>query len=123
MDGYAIGVTDARIVFPSIDRKSTRLNSSHSQISHAVFCLKKKPQADYPQPRSQQIVRFYAAIGSLVVCVSFAFCFWLEERCTTSRLCTSTSKASSVRTSIKPRLEKRRKPRCSLKSAKTISMV
>src|SRR2546430_3393569 len=27
---------------PSIDRKSTRLNSSHSQISYAVFCLKKK---------------------------------------------------------------------------------
>src|SRR5688572_31057308 len=29
--------------FPDIlDRKSTRLNSSHSQISYAVFCLKKK---------------------------------------------------------------------------------
>src|SRR5256886_9500661 len=27
---------------PSLDRKSTRLNSSHSQISYAVFCLKKK---------------------------------------------------------------------------------
>src|SRR2546430_4555025 len=27
------------------DRKSTRLNSSHSQISYAVFCLKKKNQA------------------------------------------------------------------------------
>src|SRR2546430_8032772 len=27
---------------PSVDRKSTRLNSSHSQISYAVFCLKKK---------------------------------------------------------------------------------
>src|SRR5688572_31910366 len=27
---------------PIIDRKSTRLNSSHSQISYAVFCLKKK---------------------------------------------------------------------------------
>src|SRR2546430_17173945 len=27
------------------DRKSTRLNSSHSQISYAVFCLKKKKQA------------------------------------------------------------------------------
>src|SRR2546427_1493286 len=27
---------------PRIDRKSTRLNSSHSQISYAVFCLKKK---------------------------------------------------------------------------------
>src|SRR2546430_12565086 len=28
----------------SRDRKSTRLNSSHSQISYAVFCLKKKKQ-------------------------------------------------------------------------------
>src|SRR3712207_8298728 len=27
----------------SADRKSTRLNSSHANISHAVFCLKKKP--------------------------------------------------------------------------------
>src|SRR2546427_7460660 len=27
---------------PDADRKSTRLNSSHSQISYAVFCLKKK---------------------------------------------------------------------------------
>src|SRR2546430_5485105 len=27
---------------PRADRKTTRLNSSHSQISHAVFCLKKK---------------------------------------------------------------------------------
>src|SRR2546430_8855149 len=27
---------------PELDRKSTRLNSSHSQISYAVFCLKKK---------------------------------------------------------------------------------
>src|SRR5256886_11567475 len=28
------------------DRKSTRLNSSHSQISYAVFCLKKKTRED-----------------------------------------------------------------------------
>src|SRR2546430_11553084 len=28
--------------FEAADRKSTRLNSSHSQISYAVFCLKKK---------------------------------------------------------------------------------
>src|SRR3989338_866892 len=27
---------------PPLDRKSTRLNSSHSSISYAVFCLKKK---------------------------------------------------------------------------------
>src|SRR2546427_3533238 len=33
--GVAPAVTD-------VDRKSTRLNSSHSQISYAVFCLKKK---------------------------------------------------------------------------------
>src|SRR2546430_8131270 len=29
------------------DRKSTRLNSSHSQISYAVFCLKKKKTNQY----------------------------------------------------------------------------
>src|SRR3712207_9164271 len=32
-------VTDSRT---SLDRKSTRLNSSHANISYAVFCLKKK---------------------------------------------------------------------------------
>src|SRR2546430_9108853 len=31
------------------DRKSTRLNSSHSQISYAVFCLKKKTHATSPR--------------------------------------------------------------------------
>src|SRR2546421_5373982 len=30
------------------DRKSTRLNSSHDQISYAVFCLKKKKKQDKP---------------------------------------------------------------------------
>src|SRR5256886_5696203 len=44
-------IPSARSVQPSVlahspfgflDRKSTRLNSSHSQISYAVFCLKKK---------------------------------------------------------------------------------
>ena len=30
-----------------IDRKSTRLNSSHALISYAVFCLKKKKQPPY----------------------------------------------------------------------------
>src|SRR5438270_4005804 len=32
------------------DRKSTRLNSSHSQISYAVFCLKKKKEPVKPCP-------------------------------------------------------------------------
>src|SRR5688572_27529048 len=31
----------------ALDRKSTRLNSSHSQISYAVFCLKKKTTSAY----------------------------------------------------------------------------
>src|SRR2546430_8589541 len=37
--GRTIGTTPS---CPPSDRKSTRLNSSHSQISYAVFCLKKK---------------------------------------------------------------------------------
>src|SRR5688572_31585586 len=35
-------VVDASALAQDVDRKSTRLNSSHSQISYAVFCLKKK---------------------------------------------------------------------------------
>src|SRR2546430_7216968 len=34
------------------DRKSTRLNSSHSQISYAVFCLKKKTHLSATTPSS-----------------------------------------------------------------------
>src|SRR3712207_8975279 len=30
------------VLIPMLDRKSTRLNSSHANISYAVFCLKKK---------------------------------------------------------------------------------
>src|SRR5688572_31950014 len=37
-----LGVTHGATQHPRSDRKSTRLNSSHSQISYAVFCLKKK---------------------------------------------------------------------------------
>src|SRR5256886_3992585 len=37
----------------SIDRKSTRLNSSHSQISYAVFCLKKKNHCVYATRRAR----------------------------------------------------------------------
>src|SRR2546430_11360442 len=45
-----VGILDGRIVAVAAeieeppDRKSTRLNSSHSQISYAVFCLKKKKE-------------------------------------------------------------------------------
>src|SRR2546430_12081955 len=36
------GIKNLKIIGGVRDRKSTRLNSSHSQISYAVFCLKKK---------------------------------------------------------------------------------
>src|SRR3712207_6886418 len=39
LTGAALGVA-----VPIRDRKSTRLNSSHANISYAVFCLKKKKQ-------------------------------------------------------------------------------
>src|SRR2546430_12381497 len=42
MSVSAIPTTSATSDVESTDRKSTRLNSSHSQISYAVFCLKKK---------------------------------------------------------------------------------
>src|SRR5690242_21376255 len=38
----AFGEIYARIEQAGLDRKSTRLNSSHMSISYAVFCLKKK---------------------------------------------------------------------------------
>src|SRR3712207_8767293 len=34
---------------PRVDRKSTRLNSSHANISYAVFCLKKKKNNKHAQ--------------------------------------------------------------------------
>src|SRR2546430_13313579 len=39
---FDVRVLAARLLDADGDRKSTRLNSSHSQISYAVFCLKKK---------------------------------------------------------------------------------
>src|SRR2546430_12547470 len=41
-DQHALGLVDDAQSAGLTDRKSTRLNSSHSQISYAVFCLKKK---------------------------------------------------------------------------------
>src|SRR5256885_4501336 len=40
----ACWLLDSRL---DLDRKSTRLNSSHLVISYAVFCLKKKTKSDY----------------------------------------------------------------------------
>src|SRR3712207_7406361 len=41
------------------DRKSTRLNSSHANISYAVFCLKKKKQNTIPLQHNMNRAIFY----------------------------------------------------------------
>src|SRR2546421_9691570 len=46
----------------TIDRKSTRLNSSHDQISYAVFCLKKKTTFAHHLP-----IRFFNGIKNLSI--------------------------------------------------------
>src|SRR5206468_5902289 len=55
------------LYLPSADRKSTRLNSSHDQISYAVFCLKKKRVAGRGTNS-----RAPARTTSRMVCVSVA---------------------------------------------------
>src|SRR5437588_2377255 len=45
---------DRGAVAPKSDRKSTRLNSSHTVISYAVFCLKKKKK---PKHRQRKKIR------------------------------------------------------------------
>src|SRR2546427_3646218 len=46
-DQALANVADRREFAFATDRKSTRLNSSHSQISYAVFCLKKKNNVEH----------------------------------------------------------------------------
>src|SRR5256885_7079180 len=46
--GFAIAIVSLSFV---LDRKSTRLNSSHLVISYAVFCLKKKTISSHPPYR------------------------------------------------------------------------
>src|SRR5260221_10944124 len=41
-----------------LDRKSTRLNSSHTVISYAVFCLKKKKTLTYIQSSRESLTEF-----------------------------------------------------------------
>src|SRR2546427_1596730 len=53
---FGVGVDS--IFQRSEDRKSTRLNSSHSQISYAVFCLKKKKE-----DRQQHVVASMHDLG------------------------------------------------------------
>src|SRR5688572_30864823 len=67
-------IPGARVLDLYSDRKSTRLNSSHSQISYAVFCLKKK------KIKSEQNDRRLSILGELYTFFEFhyisnLFCF------------------------------------------------
>src|SRR2546430_7754684 len=70
------------------DRKSTRLNSSHSQISYAVFCLKKKKKLKQvvPTKRLTYIINLrykiricfgYSISLDIIYVVAFLSCFQL----------------------------------------------
>src|SRR5688572_30904846 len=61
-------VTRGDVRRAKLDRKSTRLNSSHSQISYAVFCLKKKKKSTPAQPHSAQRRRRTPRAASEVGC-------------------------------------------------------
>src|SRR3712207_8448497 len=47
LDAYRRDMEDVARRLRELDRKSTRLNSSHANISYAVFCLKKKKTNKY----------------------------------------------------------------------------
>src|SRR5947208_6755338 len=60
--GRAVPVGDRHL-----DRKSTRLNSSHQIISYAVFCLKKKTIPRLDEPRRKHLVPIEGLPPDLVV--------------------------------------------------------
>src|SRR4051812_49940353 len=53
-DGFAETDGAGGLGHQELDRKSTRLNSSHMSISYAVFCLKKKKGSPLPAADTQQ---------------------------------------------------------------------
>src|SRR2546430_5440266 len=79
VDFIDIGVGDVRFwtfnvadsaVTVGADRKSTRLNSSHSQISYAVFCLKKKKSEQGLCVEPEDFC--YAALGAVHLALALA---------------------------------------------------
>src|SRR5690625_6739148 len=50
-------ITAVMLLIVGLDRKSTRLNSSHVAISYAVFCLKKKKSSTSTQHEANSIIK------------------------------------------------------------------
>src|SRR5256886_12950302 len=57
---------------PQRDRKSTRLNSSHSQISYAVFCLKKKKSTHCAMSTATSIPGGWSSKATFTVRLSYS---------------------------------------------------
>src|SRR2546427_1870046 len=74
------------------DRKSTRLNSSHSQISYAVFCLKKKKKHFRTDRTSTRMNCSHSQISKTV------FCLKKSEICrnNSTSLCSKKRQTSSL---------------------------
>src|SRR5258708_10910417 len=53
-------------VVGKLDRKSTRLNSSHQIISYAVFCLKKKKSKDHNSSSSEHLTSGRTEISTVI---------------------------------------------------------
>src|SRR2546430_3539215 len=76
------------------DRKSTRLNSSHSQISYAVFCLKKKKKTQYidsikllfmlDKDHSSHLVHLHMVIFTRQPTLTHSFTMYLTNTCINS---------------------------------------
>src|SRR3712207_7428228 len=64
-DHFAPSGNAAACALPDGDRKSTRLNSSHANISYAVFCLKKKKKEYKPRTRFKN---YYSTGGRKCMC-------------------------------------------------------
>src|SRR3989442_6451053 len=63
-EDFTVYMYDDTFFIEVIDRKSTRLNSSHVRISYAVFCLKKKKNTRFNQSTSEMM---YYVVNSIHV--------------------------------------------------------
>src|SRR2546430_6033114 len=82
----------------ALDRKSTRLNSSHSQISYAVFCLKKKKNQPQTKTITKQLI-FKSSNASSS-----------QQKCANESIKTYLSAPTIIYISTKPRIESTLEP-------------
>src|SRR3989442_74638 len=73
----------------NLDRKSTRLNSSHVRISYAVFCLKKKKtHTEQPPNDTDRWLRMYCIVSFFISCALHRFLFFFFNDTATTEIYT-----------------------------------